>query len=61
MKKFVIYMPEKVTFEVLGSLVIPDDVTGQSVIYSKNDPSIQNIAAVVPANALIIVKPQNEE
>lgn len=55
MKKFKIILHNGDTYEVKGMLVIPNDETGQSVIYSKNDPSNLNIAAVVPADALIIV------
>jgi hypothetical protein len=61
MKNFKIILHNGDTYEVNGILVIPNEGTNQSVIYSKNDPTIQNIVAVVPANALIIVEPQKEK
>ena len=55
MKKFEIILHNGDTYEVNGMLVIPNDETGQSVIYNNMDPLNLNIVAVVPADALIIV------
>ena len=55
MKKFEIILHNGDTYEVNGMLVIPNDETGQSVIYNNMDPLNENIVAVVPADALIIV------
>ena len=55
MKKFEIILHNGDTYEVNGMLVIPNDETGQSVIYNNIDPLNLNIVAVVPADALIIV------
>lgn len=60
MKKFEIILHNGDTYEVNGMLVIPNDETGQSVIYNNIDPLNLNIVAVVPADALVIVKSDKE-
>jgi len=57
MKKFEIYMNnEDNALTVLGEIITVAD-TGQSVIYSKNDPTYANIVAIIPKSAVVIVSP----
>ena len=57
MKLYSIYLPHEehaIYFE--GEMLQHNETTGQSLIYSKNDPTYTNLVAVIPARALITIE-----
>jgi len=41
---------------VEGEIITVNENTGQSIIFSKNDPTYTNIVAVIPATMIVIIK-----
>lgn len=55
MRKYKITLQNGESFTVVGKLITQCEATGQCFIYFENDTTWNNISAIVPASACIVV------
>ena len=53
MKTFQVYLSTGQNVKIEGAMINVNEDSGQSIIYSENNPVYSNIVAVIPSNACV--------